>query len=189
MPVPGLLSILGLVLWAGYELVLRRRAVTDTARRQADSQDRGSTRLLIAAYVAALAANVVLSAVSAGPVPVVLRWAGIGVLAVGLAVRAWGMTTLGTAYTRTLRTTGGQRLVRNGPYRLVRHPGYFGSLLVWTGYSLGLGSWVALIVTAGLLFGVYSWRISAEERMLLSAFGDQYAEYRRQTKRLLPFLY
>lgn len=110
-------------------------------------------------------------------------------LAVGLAVRAWGMTTLGAAYTRTLRTTGGQSLARNGPYRLIRHPGYSGSLLVWTGYSLGLGSWIALIVTAGVLLGVYSWRITAEERMLLGTFGDQYAEYRLHTKRLLPFLY
>jgi protein-S-isoprenylcysteine O-methyltransferase len=189
VPVPGLLSILGLVLWAGYELVLRRRADTDTGSWQGGSQDRGSTRLLIAAYAAALAVNVVLSAVSAGPVPVVLRWVGVGVLAIGLAVRAWGMTTLGAAYTRTLRTTGGQRLVESGPYRLVRHPGYSGSLLVWTGYSLGLGSWLALIVTAGLLLGVYSWRIAAEERMLLSTFGEEYAEYRRHTKRLLPFLY
>jgi len=101
----------------------------------------------------------------------------------------WGMTTLGASYTRTLRTVGDQRLVQDGPYRLIRHPGYSGSLLVWAGYSPGLGSWIALVVTAGLLLAVYSWRINAEESMLLSTFGEQYAQYRRHTKRLIPFLY
>jgi protein-S-isoprenylcysteine O-methyltransferase Ste14 len=45
------------------------------------------------------------------------------------------------------------------------------------------------VVTAGLLLAVYSWRINAEESMLLSTFGEQYAQYRRHTKRLIPFLY
>src|SRR5437763_1315788 len=48
-------------------------------------------------------------------------------------------------------------------------------LIVWVGY--------------GLVLAVYSWRINAEESMLLSTFGEQYAQYRRRTKRLIPFLY
>jgi protein-S-isoprenylcysteine O-methyltransferase Ste14 len=79
--------------------------------------------------------------------------------------------------------------VVDGPYRLIRHPGYGGSLLVWMGYSLGLGNLVAVVLTAGLLLGAYSWRISAEERLLADTFGDDYEEYRRRTKRLVPFLY
>jgi protein-S-isoprenylcysteine O-methyltransferase Ste14 len=134
---PGLLAIAGLIVWLGYELVLRRRGDTDTASWQGGSQDQNSTRLLLAAYAVALAVNVALSLASVGMVRPALRWAGVAVLAVGLALRAWGMTTLGASYTRTLRTAGDQRLVQGGPYRLIRHPGYSGSLLVWAGYSLG----------------------------------------------------
>jgi protein-S-isoprenylcysteine O-methyltransferase len=97
----------------------------------------------------ALAVNVALSLASVGMVRPAWRWVGVAVLAVGLALRAWGMTTLGASYTRTLRTAGDQRLVQGGPYRLIRHPSYSGSLLVWAGYSLGLGSWIALVVTPG----------------------------------------
>ena len=189
VPLPGLLAIAGLIVWVGYELVLRRSGDTDTASWQGGSQDQSSTRLLLAAYAVALAVNVTLSLASVGMVQTAWRWVGVAVLAVGLSLRAWGMTTLGACYTRTLRTVGDQRLVQDGPYRLIRHPGYSGSLLVWAGYSLGLGSWIALVVTAGLLLAVYSWRINAEESMLLSTFGEQYAQYRRRTKRLIPFLY
>lgn len=189
MSLPSLLSILGLLLWVAYELLLRRREDSGTADWHGDVGDRASTRLLFASYAAVVVVNAVLSAVPFGRVPTGWRWAGVVLVAVGLGLRAWGMRTLGRFYTRTLRTIDDQRVVREGPYRLVRHPGYCGSLLVWTGYSLGLGSWIALPVTAVLLAVAYTWRINAEERLLLGAFGEAYAEYRRHTKRLVPFVY
>ncbi|WP_279387951.1 hypothetical protein [Streptacidiphilus pinicola] len=43
---------------------------------------------------------------------------------------------------------------------------------------------VALLLTVA-----YLWRIGAEERLLLTAFGPAYADYRVGTKRLIPFVY
>jgi len=99
------------------------------------------------------------------------------------------MATLGRYYTRTLRTVDEQNVVDRGPYRLVRHPGYSGSLLVWVGYALGLGNWIGAAITAVLLVAVYVWRINAEEALLRTSFGDRYADYERRTKRLVPFVY
>ncbi|MEY9874843.1 protein-S-isoprenylcysteine O-methyltransferase Ste14 [Streptacidiphilus sp. MAP12-33] len=189
MELTGLLSVLGILSWVGYELVLRRREDADAASWQADRRDRGSTRLLISAYVAAVVVNVVFGAASVGMVPTAVRWCGVVVLVGGLALRAWGMRTLAGYYTRTLRTVEDQRVVQEGPYRVIRHPGYCGSLMVWIGYSLGLGSWPATVVVAALLATAYVWRIGAEERLLLSAFGPAYADYRVRTKRLIPFVY
>ncbi|MDH6577415.1 isoprenylcysteine carboxylmethyltransferase family protein [Kitasatospora sp. MAP5-34] len=189
MALPKLLSILGILLWVGYEVILRRRADSDAASWHGDSGDRGSTRLLLGSYAAAVLLNIVLSTTTTGRVPAGWSWAGVAAIVAGLALRAWGMQTLGSFYTRTLRTTDGQSVVRSGPYRLIRHPGYCGSLLVWTGYSLGLGNWIATVAVAALLLSAYTWRIDAEERLLLTAFGGQYADYRRGTKRLLPFVY
>ncbi|MFJ8228720.1 methyltransferase family protein [Streptomyces sp. NPDC094448] len=189
MRLTDFLSIAGVLLWAGYELLLRSRADADSATWRGGTADRGTTRLLLAAYAAAVLVNAVLGAVGIGELPGWPRWAGIAMIAAGLALRAWGMHTLGVHYTRTLRTTGGQRLVTDGPYRYIRHPGYCGSLLVWSGYSLGLGNGIAWgVVTVGLLF-VYGRRIAAEEEMLLAAFGAEYEEYRSRTRRLVPFLY
>ncbi|MEW1546272.1 methyltransferase family protein [Streptomyces tsukubensis] len=189
MRLTDFLSVAGVLLWAGYELLLRSRTDAESASWRGGAADRGTTRLLLAAYAAAVLVNVVLGAAGVGELPLWPRWAGIVMIAAGLALRAWGMRTLGAHYTRTLRTTGGQRLVTDGPYRFVRHPGYCGSLLVWSGYSLGLGNAIAWgVVTVGLLF-VYGRRITAEEEMLLAAFGAEYEEYRSRTRRLVPFLY
>ncbi|MET8625716.1 isoprenylcysteine carboxylmethyltransferase family protein [Kitasatospora sp. NPDC004669] len=189
MSLPSLLSLLGLVCWVGYELLLRRREDAATGSWHADDRDRGSTRLLIGCYLASALVVALFGRASIGELPTWARWFGVVLVAAGLALRAWGMRTLGRYYTRTLRTVDTQHVVRDGPYRLIRHPGYAGSLLVWGGYALGTAGWAAALVVTALLLGAYGWRIAAEERLLLSAFGPAYAEYRGASKRLVPFVY
>ncbi|WP_053656140.1 methyltransferase family protein [Streptomyces sp. MMG1121] len=189
MALPSLFALLGIVCWIGYEVLLRRRKDAETGSWQSDDRDRGSTVLLIVGYVAAGVVNAVFGVTSTGQLSIAVRWFGIAVLVGGLALRAWGMRTLAQYYTRTLRTVDDQRVVQEGPYRLIRHPGYCGSLLVWIGYSLGLGSWPATLLVAALLTAAYLWRIGAEERLLTAAFGPAYADYRGRTKRLVPFLF
>ncbi|MFG2903884.1 methyltransferase family protein [Kitasatospora sp. NPDC048286] len=189
MPLPSLLSLLGLLCWIAYELLLRRREDASAGTWHADRRDRGSTRLLLGCYAASVLVVALFDRAGIGELPAWARWFGVAMVAAGLALRAWGMRTLGRYYTRTLRTVETQQLVRGGPYRLIRHPGYTGSLLVWGGYAVGTGSWVAALVVAALLPAAYGWRISAEERLLLDAFGSEYEEYRRVSKRLVPFVY
>lgn len=182
------LSICGALVFLAFELVLRRRD-TDAATWRSDGGDRGSTRLILASYLAVLAVNIAFGRASYAHVALGWRWVGVALLAAGLALRAWAMRTLGRYYTRTLRAVDEQQVIDHGPYRLVRHPGYSGSLLVWTGYALGLGSWIATAITASLLCAVYLWRINAEEALLRDSFGDHYTAYERHTKRLVPFVY
>ena len=175
LPLPNLLAIACLLIWVGYELVLRRRDDPEAASWQGGAADRASTLLLLSADIGRLAEP--------------LRWIGVGIEAVGLGVRGWSMVVLGRYYTRTVRTVTDQRLVTAGPYRLVRHPGYTGTLLVWTGYCIGVGDWIVLLVVGALLVGAYTWRIHTEEAMLLGVFSDQYPQYQRRTRRLIPFVY
>jgi len=188
MPLPGWLSIAGVVVWVGYEVTLRRRTEEATTWERRD-EDRRSTTLLMASYGVTVALVVALTGAGVGMLPVGVRWIGVAMVAAGLALRAWGMTVLGRYYTRTLRVTDDQRVVQEGPYRTIRHPGYAGSLLVWTGYCLGVGNWIALVVVTALMLVAYSWRISSEERMLVTTFGDDYRDYQRRTARLIPYVY
>ena len=54
----------------------------------------------------------------------------LDLVSTGLALRAWSMRALGSYYSRTLRTTSDQVVIESGPYRVIRHPGYFGSIMV-----------------------------------------------------------
>jgi protein-S-isoprenylcysteine O-methyltransferase Ste14 len=78
--------------------------------------------------------------------------------------------------------------VEEGPYRLVRHPGYLGVLLLW----LGAGLASANLLVAGLITvsmgRAYSRRIRSEEAMLTDTFGEDYVAYTRRTRRLIPWV-
>jgi protein-S-isoprenylcysteine O-methyltransferase Ste14 len=118
---------------------------------------------------------------AAGPV-------GVGLEAAGLGIRAWSMRTLGQSYSRTLRVEEAQHIVERGPYRLVRHPGYAGSLLIWTGFALTPRSLPVVAVVAGLLGVAYHQRVAAEEALLRRDLPG-YAAYTKRTKRLIPFVW
>jgi len=182
------LSGLLLAAWLLLELVLRNG--NEARSWQGGDDDRSSTRLIVVAYVAAFVGPFVLSTSGIGVTSTdsVLAWIGVAVGALGLGIRVWSMRVLGRDYTRSLRTRETQTVIDRGPYRLVRHPGYLGSIMVWVGSRLAL-NWLIAAVTAVLLGAVYLYRISAEERMLVEHFGDPYRSYKARTWRVLPYVW
>lgn len=98
------------------------------------------------------------------------------------------MRVLGASYTRTLRTDDDQRVVDRGPYRLVRHPGYSGSLLTWAGFALTSRSVAVIVLVSALLGRAYRRRIVVEEQLLQRDLPG-YADYCGRTKRLVPFVW
>jgi len=77
------------------------------------------------------------------------------------------------------------RVISSGPYRAVRHPGYFGSVLIWIGLPLILGTALALGVSLMIIIN-YWIRTMLEDRFLTEQL-EGYKEYRKQVKyRLFP---
>ena len=77
-------------------------------------------------------------------------------------------------------------MLSTGPYRYIRHPMYtFALLFVWASV---LGHLSLMTVAIGLIVtGVVAIRIVTEEQFLRARYPD-YAEYSRQTKRIIPFI-
>lgn len=74
-----------------------------------------------------------------------------------------------------------------GPYCLVRHPLYFGSLLMYLSFFLALGDAIVGLVLFVLLFLTVYWpRMFQEEEGLAQMFGQQYHEYMKDVPRIVP---
>ena len=178
--------------YAGIAGFLALEALTRQPGRAASLQtsedDQGTTRMIVIAYGLAAELPLVLRRIPAPQLPPAAAPAGLAVQAAGLALRAWSMRTLGGSYTRTLRAGEEQHVVTAGPYRLVRHPGYTGSLLTWTGFALASRSVPVVVLVAGLLGRAYQRRISAEEQLLRRDLPG-YAAYSEHTRRLIPFVW
>ena len=168
------------------ELFIREGATARSVKPTAT--DRGTTALIVAAYAVAVVASTT-ALLPRVDLPAVVPWIGVGVGVAGFAFRTWAMRVLGKFYTRTLITTSEQRVVEEGPYKVVRHPGYLGSLLVWVGAAAASGNLITLIAVTAMLAVAYTHRIRTEERMLVAALGPPYEEYRKRSWRLVPYLF
>lgn len=93
---------------------------------------------------------------------------------------------LGQNWSVSLEIREEHHLVTNGIYNYVRHPMY-SAIFLWTicqglllqNYIAGLSGFLGF----GLL---YLFRVGREEKMMEKEFGEQYMEYKKNTKRLIP---
>jgi len=105
--------------------------------------------------------------------------------AVGLGI--WARRSFQKGAFRVTAVPGGSSIIREGPYRVVRHPMYSAALLlVWTAV-LSHGSVLTLAIGVAVT-GLTVARVSAEERLLVARFPE-YPDYARSTKALIPFVF
>lgn len=111
---------------------------------------------------------------------------GLVLLAFGLGFAIWARVCIGRNWGMPMTQKNAPELVRNGPYRLVRHPIYSGILVAGAGTAVAL-NWTWLIAAAlAAIYFIYS--ATVEERYLAEQFPDAYPTYRRSTKMLIPFV-
>ncbi len=96
---------------------------------------------------------------------------------VGIVFRLIAMMTLGSRFTLVIRRQ--DDIQTKGIYRLMRHPSYFGSLLIIAGASM-LNPVLGVIVMSWFFFIS---RIVVEENLLQS---DKYLEYKNKVGMFFP---
>jgi len=105
----------------------------------------------------------------------------------GYLITLWVMKENSFA-SRTVQVEEGQKVISTGPYRLVRHPMYFGAVLMLLFTPLALGSWWALPGFL-LVIPLIVLRLLHEEKMLCRDLPG-YSDYCLRTRsRLLPLLW
>ncbi len=133
-------------------------------------------------FLAAFAGN------AEGLAALVLALCGCLVAVTGAALVLRSRAELGAAWSLVPTADQGTGLVTTGPYRLIRHPIYLGLSMLALGEALAFSSYPASLVVFSAIVPTFMWRACAEERVLVDTFGERYADYRRQTKVMIPYL-
>lgn len=119
------------------------------------------------------------------PVPVWLRGAAVGLMAVACGLLVWTFRSLGSNLTDTVVTRQAHTMVAHGPYRWIRHPLYTTVALLTVAISLITANWF-LLATGVAVFSLLVVRTRTEEANLVARFGDRYLAYMERTGRFLP---
>jgi len=88
----------------------------------------------------------------------------------------------------TVELAPDQKVISTGPYARVRHPMYFGGLIMLLGVPIALGSWWGLGAFA-VIGPAVTWRLIEEEKFLVRNLAGYEAYRRRVRYRLLPFVW
>jgi protein-S-isoprenylcysteine O-methyltransferase Ste14 len=124
------------------------------------------------------------------------RWGGVPALATGVAyvvvLASWGLIfevmKTNTFAATIIQVEPGQKVITDGPYRVVRHPMYSGFALMIVAAPLTLGSYVSL-APAVLLVPLLVFRLLDEERLLRTDLAG-YADYCERVRwRLAPWVF
>ena len=107
----------------------------------------------------------------------------------GIALGIWSVISMGLGnFNAQPEVKTGARLVRKGPYALIRNPMYTSLLLFFASGLSNEFHWTGLAVLV-LLSVVFAIKIRDEEKFLLSRFGVIYSEYKESTYRILPYIF
>jgi protein-S-isoprenylcysteine O-methyltransferase Ste14 len=145
--------------------------------------------LLVIAYVLLFYGRRLSYPLSLGIIPHVAptAWAAAVLCVIGLAFALWARVTLGRNWSGVVTLKEGHELVECGPYRFVRHPIYTAIAIMFFATALAQGHLPGFVGT--LLMFVSFWiKLRKEEKLMLQQFPDQYADYRRRAKRIIPFV-
>jgi protein-S-isoprenylcysteine O-methyltransferase Ste14 len=114
-----------------------------------------------------------------------LFWTGVGLLAAGLAITVWARIHLGRNWSGTVTVKQDHELVRDGPYRYVRHPIYSGLLAALIGCAIARDEWRGILAIAIIYAGFWR-KLKLEERWMTEQFGEAYQRYIAEVPALVP---
>ena len=168
-------------------------ATTLGRSRGGESADRGTKRILVWSAAIGLTACLLIAinvpSLRFGANTWTTLVLGLAIAWLGVLLRVWAVWSLGRFFQRDVMIQKDHVVWRGGPYRLLRHPAYAGTLISYLGFGLAIGSWVGALVWVAIVAAGYVPRIRVEEAELTRALGDSYRDYARTTARLVPGLW
>ncbi len=114
------------------------------------------------------------------------RWGGVIGSGFSLVLFWWVHKTLGENWSPILEIRKNHKLITEGPYKYARHPMY---TYIWIGvvcYWLISSNWIVGIVAFLTWSILYFIRLPEEEKMMTEEFGQEYKDYMRKTKKIIP---
>jgi protein-S-isoprenylcysteine O-methyltransferase Ste14 len=120
-------------------------------------------------------------------VPLPIRSAALLLMVLSSSLQTWAMI-VNPFFSPVVRlqTERGHHVIADGPYRFMRHPGYFAMSISVLASTLAVGSWAALVPAAGFVVAIQR-RTQLEDEFLKKNLPG-YIDYAgRVSLRLFPF--
>lgn len=189
MNVKLILLIVFPILYGLFEIIMSRRPQNNG--KISESGDKGSIWILILSISMGYWLSFIIGATTTGRLHPWNTFFIIGsvVVLTGLIIRGTSIMQLRQQFTYTVSKIENHELIKTGLYKVIRHPGYLGQLIIFLGISVCLSNWLSVLLMMIPVVCGYLYRINVEEKFMAEQLGEKYPDYRKRTKRLIPGIY
>ncbi len=179
--------------WLASEVFYKQRlASNDTDKKD---KDKSSLSILWVIIILSISLSVFVSYIRFGTFNLMINengwmtYLGLLLIFAGIVSRVFIIRSLGKYFTVDVTIRKDHKIKKDGIYSLLRHPSYAASLLTFLGLGIYLNNWLSLAIAFIPPFLAFLYRIKIEEKALIEQFGQDYIDYRKSTKKLIPFIY
>lgn len=162
-----------------------------TSGQNAQKKDKSTLNILWIVIIPSIFLAVLISNVSRCPISREewIFFLGESLIIIGILFRWIIIRSLGKYFTVDVSIREDHKIKKEGFYKYMRHPSYTFALLTFLGLGLFLNNWISFAIAFIPPFLAFNYRIKVEEQALIEQFGDEYIQYRKETKKLIPFMY
>lgn len=168
-----------MLLWLATEVFYKQRLPSNETDKK--DKDKSSLNILWVIIILSISLSIFVSYIRFSTLDLTIvkdQWIGIFIV-----------RSLGKYFTVDVTIREDHKIKKDGFYGVLRHPSYAASLLTFLGLGLYLNNWLSLIIACVPPFLAFSYRIAVEEKALVEQFGQDYLDYRKSTKKLIPYIY
>lgn len=162
-----------------------------SSKEDKKDKDKSTLNILWMAIPFSIAASVSTSYMTRFPITedTWILFVGEAFILIGIIFRFIIIRSLGKYFTVDVTIRENHQIKKEGFYKYLRHPSYAFSLLTSLGLGLYLNNWLSLLLAFLPPFFAFLYRIRIEEQALVEQFGEEYIQYCKTTKKLIPLIY
>jgi protein-S-isoprenylcysteine O-methyltransferase Ste14 len=189
MKIKLIIIIVFSILYGLFEIFMSRRQ--RSKREISTSGDKGSIWLLTISISIGFWLSFIIASTKIGRI---YHWnllftIGAFLAIIGLIIRVTSILALKQQFTYIVTKIENHELIETGLYKIIRHPGYLGQLIIFLGIATSLSNWISILLMIIPVSLGYLNRIKIEEKFMVKHMGQKYLEYQTRTKRLIPAIY
>lgn len=112
---------------------------------------------------------------------------GLIICIAGFNARKWATSTLGKYWSNNVEIRKDHPVIKEGPYKYIRHPNYLFLSMEFFGFAMFGNAWWTMILLLFTFVPVIISRIVVEERKMIEQTGDAYLKYKKEVPAFFPF--
>ena len=173
-------------LWLLSEILIN--ILTRSKKSKSSSHDKNSLGIIWIVIILSIATGVFVAS-SYPNFTAIKYYFGISLILIGITIRLIAIFSLKSYFNSNVAIHHDHRLKTDGIFKKVRHPSYSASLLSFLGLGIMLGNWISLLIIFLPVLGAFLYRIKIEEKALSDNFKEDYLNYKKITKKLIPYVF